>query len=142
MLGIKRIMQLNLLRNGTSATTWKSAKGILVKRGNSRKSSKSSNISEIQVGNQSINSSVDMAEAFNKHFTDIGHNLAQDIPVTNIEPEYYIKPTDKTFSLQTPSVDTVYKLLTKMNDKKVAGPDKIPCKLLKMVANIVAPSLT
>ena len=34
MLGIKRIMQLNLLRNGTSATTWKSAKGILVKRGN------------------------------------------------------------------------------------------------------------
>ena len=80
-----------------------------------------------------------MAEAFNKHFTDIAHNLAREIPATDIEPEYHIKPTDKTFS---PGVDTVYKLLTKMNDKKATGLDRIPCKLLKMAANIVAPSLT
>ena len=53
-----------------------------------------------------------------------------------------IKPTDKTFSLQTPSVDTVYKLLTKLNDRKATGLDRIPCKLLKMAANTVAPSLT
>ncbi len=56
----------------------------------SRKSSKLSNISQIEVGNQIINSSVDMAEAFNKHFTDIGQSLAREIPDTDVEPEYYI----------------------------------------------------
>ena len=137
-LARKRYFCDNLeISKGNPRETWK-----LINELSSRKSSESSNISEIQVGNQSINSSVDMAEAFNKHFTDIGHNLAREIPATDIEPEYYIKPTDKTFSLQTPSVDTVYKLLTKMNDKKAAGLDRIPCKLLKMAASIVAPSLT
>ena len=45
-----------------------------------------------------------MAEAFNVHFTNIGHNLAQGIPAADIEPEYYLTTTDKTFSLVTPSV--------------------------------------
>ena len=67
---------------------------------------KLSNISEIEVENQIIiNSSVDMAEAFNKHFTDIGQSLAQEIPATHVEPEYYITRTYKTFSLQIPSVN-------------------------------------
>ena len=117
--------------------TWK-----LINELSSRKSSKLSNISEIEVGNQIINSSVDMAEAFNNHFTDISQSLAQEIPATDVEPEYYITATHKTFPLQTPSVDTVYNLLTKMNHRKATGLDRIPCELLKMVASIVAPSLT
>ena len=137
-LAKKRYFCDNLeISKGNPRETWKLGNEL-----SSRKSSKSSNISEIQAGNQSINFSADMAEAFNKHFTDIGHNFAREIPATDIEPEYYIKPTDKTFSLQTPIVDTVYKLLTKMNDKKATGLDRIPCKLLKMAANIVASSLT
>ena len=95
MLGIKRIMQIIEL-----AKKWYFCNNLEISKGNPRemwklinelsshKSSKSSNISEIQVGNQTINSSVDMAETFNKHFTDIGQNLAREIPATDIEPKY------------------------------------------------------
>ena len=136
-------------KNGISPTTQKLISKRdphetqkLINELSSRKSSKLTNISEIRVGNLTINSSVDMAEAFNVHFTNIGHNLAQGIPATDIEPEYYLTPTDKQFSLVTPSVDTVHNLLTKINDRKATGLDMIPCKLLKMAADIIAPSLT
>ena len=53
-----------------------------------------------------------------------------------------IKATDKTFSLKIPTVETVYKLLKGINEKKAVGLDNIPNKLLKMAAQVVAPSLT
>ena len=43
-----------------------------------------------------------MAEAFNKFFTTIGPNLECEIPPTNVEPESYLQPTDKVFSLKAP----------------------------------------
>ena len=54
-----------------------------------------------------------MAEAFNEHFTSIAQSLARVVPVAEVEPDYmiYLSQTDKTFSLQTPSVDTVFNLL-------------------------------
>ena len=41
-----------------------------------------------------------------------------------------------------PSVDIVSNILSKIDEKKATGLDMIPSKLLKMAANIVAPSLT
>jgi len=123
----KRYFCHNLeISKGNPRETWKLRNEL-----SSRKSSKLSNISEIEVGNQIINSSVDMAEALNKHFTDIGRSLAQEIPATDVEPEYYITPTHKTFSLQIPSVDTVYNLLTKMNHRKATGLDRISLRIVK-----------
>jgi hypothetical protein len=72
----------------------------------------------------------------------LGSNLASDIVLTGNGPEYYLKPTNSMFSLKTPSVDTVYKLLTKIDEKKSVGLDKIPSKLLKIAADVVVPSLT
>ena len=46
------------------------------------------------------------------------------------------------FSLKIPTVDTVYKLLTKFDEKKSLGLTKIPNKLLTKAADFVAPSLT
>ena len=42
----------------------------------------------------------------------IGEKLASDIPAPVRDPVFYLKPTDKSFSLKTPSVNTVYQLLT------------------------------
>ena len=54
-----------------------------------------------------------------------------------------MKPeTDKTFTFQTVTVDNVRDLLLKTDSKKATGFDKIPCKILKLAANIIAPSLT
>ena len=57
-------------------------------------------------------------------------------------PEYYLEPTHSIFSLKPPTVETVYKLLTKIDEKKSVGLDNIPNKLLKIAADVVAPSLT
>ena len=53
-----------------------------------------------------------------------------------------MQSTESSFSLQIPSVNTVIRLLSKIDEKKATGLDRIPSKLLKTAANIVAPSLT
>ena len=65
--------------------------------------------------------------------------LAQDIPVFDVNSESYLEPTDHSFSLQIPSVDIVFNILLKIDEKKATG---LLRKLLKMAASIVAPSLT
>ena len=85
---------------------------------------------------------LDIAETINDHFTNVAQVLAQDIPVVDVNPESYLKPTDHSFSLQIPTVNIVSNVLSKIDEKKATGLDMIPSKLLKMAANIVAPSLT
>jgi hypothetical protein len=43
--------------------------------------------------------------------------------------------------LQTPTVDTVHRFLSTIDEKKYVGLDKIPNKLLKLAADVIAPSL-
>ena len=102
---------------------------------------KSRNISEIKTNDQTINSAHELAEVFNQYFTNIGPSLAREIPPSTVKPEHYLKPTDKTFSLKAPSASAVCRLLSELNGKKATGLDGIPCKLLKLAADIVGPSL-
>ena len=95
-----------------------------------------------KLGEQVVTSPIEISEAFNNYFSTIGSNLASDIDLAENGPEYYLKPTDSVFSLKTPSIGRVHKLLTKIDEKKSVGLDKIPSKLLKIAADIVAPSLT
>ena len=108
----------------------------------SRNSGKSTNILEIKVDNKIASNPIDIAETINDHFTNVAQLLARDIPVVDANPESYLEPTDHSFSLQIPSVDIVCNILSKIDEKKATGLDMIPSKLLKMAANIVAPSLT
>jgi hypothetical protein len=50
--------------------------------------------------------------------------------------------TDKTFSLEIPTIDKVHRLLKMIAEKKSSGRDKIPNELLKMAADIIAISPT
>jgi hypothetical protein len=117
--------------------TWK-----LINDLSSRNSCKVKKISEVIVEEQVITSPAEMAEAFNNYFVSVGNNLADEIPSPEHEPEVYLRPTDKRFSLKAPTIDTVYNLLRCIDEKKSVGLDKIPNKLLKIAANVVAPSLT
>ena len=83
-----------------------------------------------------------MAEALNEHFTNIAQELAQEVPATEVNPEFYLSYTDKAFCPKTLSLDVVFNLLRKIDEKKATGLDMIPSKLLKMFASIVAPSPT
>ena len=85
----------------------------------------------------------EMAEIFNSYFSNIGADLAAEIPASERKPETYLIPTNKTFNLEIPTIDTVYRLLKTIDEKKSnSGLEKIPNKLLKIAADVIAPSLT
>ncbi|PFX13574.1 hypothetical protein AWC38_SpisGene22327 [Stylophora pistillata] len=67
-----------------------------------------------------------MAEAFNEHFTNFAQVLAQEVPAAEVDPEFYLSYTDKAFCLKTPSLDVVFNLLRKIDEKKATGLDMIP----------------
>ncbi|PFX20111.1 hypothetical protein AWC38_SpisGene15445 [Stylophora pistillata] len=98
--------------------------------------------SEIQVDNRTVSTPGDMAEAFNELFTNIAQVLAQEVPAAEVDPEFYLSYTDKAFCPRTPSLDVVFNLLRKIDEKNATGLHMIPSKLLKMAASIVAFSLT
>ena len=56
----------------------------LINELNSRKSTKSQNISELKFGEQKITSPSDIAESFNDHFTNISQTLANDLPSSTL----------------------------------------------------------
>jgi hypothetical protein len=89
-----------------------------------------------------INTPTELAETFNLHFSNIGQNLGAEIPHVNVVPEFYMEPTQHSFSLKAPTADIVSKLLERINVRKAAGLDGMSNTLLKFTAHIVAPSLT
>lgn len=103
---------------------------------------KSTKVSQIKSGNQVLTFPADIAEAFNNHFTTIGQSLAHEIRTVDIDPLFYVKPANRVFSFGRINVQTVTKLVKGIDGGKATGLDKIPCKLLKLAADVVAFSLT
>lgn len=102
---------------------------------------KTTDIPEVKIDEQSITSAVEIAEAFNSHFTSIGEKLANEIPRIDIKPEWYMKPTDKKFSFRKIQECEVYKLISELDSNKATGLDKIPCKILKLAVDVVCLAL-
>ena len=103
---------------------------------------KSTKVSQIKLGQQVFTSSEDISQAFNNHFTSIGQTLAREIPTVDIDPLYYVKTSDRVFSFERINVQEVVTLVKGIDGGKATGLDNIPCKLLKITADVVAPSLT
>ena len=61
----------------------------------------------------------------------------------DVEPDIYVEPAEIIFLMKSPTINAVYRKLKAINEKKTAGLDKIPCKLLKCHCNekIVNPIL-
>ena len=89
----------------------------------SRHSGKTSNILEIKAENKFVSNPFDIAETINEQLTNIAQLLADDIPAVDVNPEFHLETTEKSFSPQTPSVDIVLNLLKKIDDKKATGLD-------------------
>ena len=65
-----------------------------------------------------------------------------EIPSSEIDPLAYVNYVDGVFSFQRINVQKVIKLLKAIDVSKATGLDKIPNRLLKIAADVVAPSLT
>ena len=99
-------------------------------------------MSQVKTGNQVFTSPGDIVEAFNNNFTNISQSAAQEIPGLEIDPLAFINPVNGVFSLQRINIKKVIKLLKAIDVGKVTGLDKIPNRLLKIAADVIAPSLT
>ena len=84
---------------------------------------------------------VDIAELFNDHFTEIGPNLAAELPTSEKVFEEYITPATSMFSFKEVSTADVEMLLRNIKTNKATGLDKIPCRLVEEAAPVIAASL-
>ncbi len=113
------------------------------------KNNKSNNVNELLVDGTSVSDPKSIADAFNEYFIGIGSRLAAeyvDESCSNVDNQpinYNINQSSDTFFKLSPiSVDSVASTLRGLKACKATGLDKIPAKILKLSANIIAPSLT
>ena len=114
------------------------------------KNKKSTSITEITVDNNNITDSKLIAESFNEYFVNTGPKLASEASeeslaqhATNYNPSPTIDPiTDSTFYFHQIHIDYIAQALMRLKPNKCTGLDKIPAKVLRLSADIIAPSLT
>ena len=84
---------------------------------------------------------VDIAELFNDHFTEIGPNLAPELPKSEKVFEECITQAISMFRFKDISTADVEMLFRNIKTNEVTGLDKIPSHLVKEAAPVMAASL-
>ena len=118
--------------------TWSTIKTVLNKHKNSN-----SFPSYFLLNGKKITNNNEIAENFNKFFTEIGPSLSNKI-VTNSSKSYKSFLTDKiahSFEFEMINVDDIMTIIRKIKPKSSAGHDKISSILLKKISEYVSPTL-
>ena len=105
------------------------------------KTSKITNISEINQNGNRVTDDATIANTLNEYFNEIGPKLASDLSQSSRSPESYLLPCKSRFQIQNVTIHEVFKSLSKLKTSKSTGYDGIPNKLLKDASDIIAPSL-
>ena len=81
---------------------------------------------------------------FNEYFTPVGSRLANEIDTSDKPPfnSYLRTPSINTFQFTFCTCDNMMKHINNLKPKCSAGNDGISSKLLKDIAQIIAPTLT
>ena len=120
--------------------TWKLLNSLM------GRNNKSNLIKEIKIDDKTITENDHISEAFNDFFINIGSTLASD--VTRLSPNNvntYLKLPDSnspSFHFTYIPVENVLMTLRHLKVFKSTGIDKIPAKMLRIAADVIAPSLT
>ena len=126
-------------KNQTTGQVWKYLNEL-----NSKK--QLSPPSNIQYENTKTTSSNEIADLFNKYFTELPDKLLKNIPVVNhkIDTQHSKKIMSKSpqFKISTISETEVYKTLVGLNVNKAAGIDSIGPRILKLSAPVITESVT
>ena len=97
-------------------------------------------VKNLEIGNQQITDSANIAEAFNEHFSTIGSKLIDAIVLNNVSPAKsfveYLPTTNSVFSIKTTYPQQVLELMLKLSNKKATGLDGISSKLIKISAPV------
>ena len=110
-------------------TTWKNINLLL-----NRTSENSKTPEEIKWGNRSYNGPVNVVNALNDFFTNIGSSLADNIPNSQTDPKTYLPQVNfvNSFTLIPTTPEEVSKILKNMKPKSSSSHDKISPKLAKL----------
>ena len=102
--------------------------GSKKKKGNNR-------ISHLVIKHKKLTQDIDIANAMNKHFCELGPKLAEEVKDKGKTFSYYLNNQAKdSFFIKPIDPSDVLEELLKLNHKKSAGPDGLTPKLVKQCA--------
>ena len=79
-----------------------------------------------------LTGNLEISEAFNNYFSNIGGRLAETIPVIdNSSPVSHITRTPNSIFLRPASVNEVLTIIHNLDGQKSCGPDNIPVNVVK-----------
>ena len=117
---------------------WDEFGPILGKKGTKGKHS----IIKLFVNKKTLNDPLDIANAMNKHFCEIGPKLASKISEGKCFKDYLGNSAEHNFFLKAVDETDVLEDLLKLNHRKSAGPDELSPKLVKMCSYSLYKPLT
>jgi hypothetical protein len=110
------------------------------------KPQKSNHVTEIELDDKNTVDGSEISEAFNDYFINIGPKLAVESTSNSSNNIHKYLKTNKLnylfFSFENVLVENVQLTLRHLQTSKSTGLDNISAKMLKIAANIIAPSLT
>ena len=123
--------------HGNPKSTWKTLNDLMGKK------SAITEISEIQgSSSETLTNAKDIADHLNKHFTQIGPDLANKIPATSVNAEDYLRRELSVFEFSEIDPSRVLNLLLKVDIASATGLDQISNKVLRLAAPIIYRQLT
>ena len=87
------------------------------------KTSKITNISEINQNGNRVTDDATIANTLNEYFNEIGPKLASDLSQSSRSPESYLLPCKSRFQIQNVTIHEVFKSLSKLKTSKSTGYD-------------------
>ena len=118
--------------------TWSTIKHIL------NKNSKSTSFpSYFLLNDEKITNENEIAENFNKFFTEIGPNLSKKITINSSKSyqSFLTEKIDHSFEFEEVTVDDIKNIISKIKPKSSSGHDNISSILLKKISDYVSPTL-
>ena len=115
-------------------------KGVNLIRG---KGSKTTNITSLEVEEETITGDKNIAETLNSFFVNVGPSLSEKLPESqNNYADYLQYYAHNAFTFDEVSENDTLKLLCNLKDSKSTGPHKINARLVKDSAEVICPTLT
>ncbi len=124
-----------LATSTNSKESWRTINELLSRQ------SKATTINEVNVNGKSIAGDKDIANEFNKYFSEIGKKLAKEIPHHDIDPLSYVTPVSNSFTFKNISKEELSYVISSMKTSKSAGIDKISIRLMQGAESTILESL-
>ena len=121
---------------GKAKAIWNGINTVLSRKKNVAQASK------LIIGDAEITDPYELSNAFNRHFTEIGPNLASYINPPRVSFRDFVESCGSTFELELLTIDELRKLVNDIPVGKADGLDGIPTCLLKLSFTLIASSLT